>query len=391
MQEVVQQKRKVCVVIIGRANYGRIKSVLAAIQVHPNLELQIIVGSSLLIERFGRGVDIIRKDGFTVSAEIHTALEGETPLTMAKSVGLGIIEITSVLNFLKPDIVLTVADRFETIATAIAASYMNITVAHTQGGEITGSIDEHVRHAVTKLAHIHFPATHESADRLRKMGEDSEYIHMTGCPAIDIIADLDTTFTEEDLALLEGSGVGSHIDVSRPYLLLLQHPVTTEYGSGYQQIMETISAVQESGIQTIGLWPNIDAGSDDVSKGIRIFREHHQQSPIHFYKNFSPELYAKLLANAACAVGNSSSFIREGSYLGTPAVIVGTRQHGREHGENALVDVPYERQQILIAILKQVIHGKYLSQTLFGDGYAGKRIADILATTPLRIEKRLTY
>ena len=181
-------KRKICVVIINRANYGRIKTVLQAIQEHPDLELQVVAGSSLLLERHGSAVDVLRAEGFPVSAEVYMALEGETPLTMAKSVGLGVLELTSIFNHLKPDIVLTIADRFETIATAIAASYMNILVAHTQGGEVTGSIDESVRHAVTKLAHLHFPATKLSAERVIRMGEDPERVHMTGCPSIDIVA-----------------------------------------------------------------------------------------------------------------------------------------------------------------------------------------------------------
>lgn len=383
--------RKICVVIIGRANYGRIKTVLSAIQAHPDLELQIIGGSSLLLERYGRGIDVVLADGFQVNTEAYMAVEGETPLTMAKSVGLGILEVSNALHHLRPHIVLTIADRFETIATAVAASYMNIPVAHTQGGEITGSIDEHVRHAVTKLAHLHFPATQQSAERLIKMGEAPETVHMTGCPAIDLVASLDRTFTPEEEKLIGYAGVGPVIDLSKPYLLMLQHPVTTEYGAGYQQIMETVEAVHPTGMQTVVLWPNIDAGSDDISKGLRVFREFHHEAPMRFFKNFPPETYAKLLANAACTVGNSSSFIREGSYLGTPAVIVGTRQHGREHGQNAVVDVPYERQQIQTAVESQVKKGRYPADTIFGDGQAGTRIADVLARCDVKIQKMLNY
>lgn len=384
-------KRKVCVVIIGRANYGRIKTVLRAVKQHPDLELQVIGASSLLLERYGRGADVIRADGFEIDHEAYMAVEGETPLTMAKSVGLGILEITNALNRLKPDVVLTIADRFETIATAIAASYMNIPVAHTQGGEVTGSIDEHVRHAVTKLAHIHFPATAESGERLLKMGEDKEYVFVTGCPSIDIVAELDKEFTPEERELINWKGVGPKIDLDRPYLMMLQHPVTTEYGSGYKQIMETVEAIKATGMQTIALWPNIDAGSDDISKALRAFREYNPDVPIRFFKNFAPDTYAKILAKAACAIGNSSSFIREGSYLGTPAIIVGSRQHHREHGQNAMMEVPHDRQAILEAIKSQLAHGRYPSDPIFGDGTAGKQIADVLATVKLRVQKVITY
>ncbi len=384
-------RRKICVVIINRANYGRVKSVLKAIRRHPNLELQIVAGSSLLLERYGRAADIVRADGFDISAELHTAVEGETPLTMAKSVGLGIIEITNALNHLKPDAVVTVADRFETMATAVAASYMNIPVAHIQGGEVTGSIDESVRHAVTKLSHLHFPATEKSRERLIKMGEDPSSVVCSGCPSLDLIYGSDLSFTQEELSHLGYLGVGVSVDFSRPYLLMMQHPVTTEYGSGYHQIMETVEAIVRIGMPTVALWPNIDAGSDDISKGLRVFREINPNAPFRFYKNFSPELYYKILMNTVCAIGNSSSFIREGSFLGTPAVIVGSRQEGREHGLNARFDVPHEREAIERAIREQSQHGRYSSDTTFGDGHADERIAEALARASLRIQKRLSY
>ena len=149
------ERRTVCVVVNSRANYGRIKSVLAAIRARPDLELQLILGASALLYRFGNVRQIIEADGFTPAATVYTIVEGETPTTMAKSTGLAILELATLFENLKPDIVLTVADRFETMATAVAASYMNIPLAHTQGGEVTGSIDESVRHAVTKLAHLH--------------------------------------------------------------------------------------------------------------------------------------------------------------------------------------------------------------------------------------------
>lgn len=383
--------RKICVVIINRANYARIKTALREINKHPDLELQIVAGSALLIERHGMAVDVIKREGFKVDAEVHMSVEGETPLTMAKSVGLGIIELTNVFNALKPDIVLTVADRFETMATAVAASYMNIPLAHTQGGEVTGSIDESVRHAITKLAHIHFPATSQSAERLIKMGEQPETILMTGCPAIDIVAELDATFTQEEKERINYLGVGAKIDLDQPYLLMSQHPVTTDYLNGYDQIMETLEAVRAIGIQTIALWPNIDAGSDAISKGMRIFRERDPNSNVRFIKNLNPDMYAKVLANAVCTVGNSSSFIREGSYLGTPGVVVGNRQQGREHGANVMVEVPYDRAEIQKSIMQQIAHGKYESDPIFGSGTAGEQIAKALSKVEVTLQKRLAY
>lgn len=380
--------RKICIVVNSRANYGRIKSVMRSVQEHPRLELQLLVGASALLHRFGSVVDIIRNDGFEPLAVVHSIVEGETPTTMAKSTGLGILELASQFENIRPDIVLTVADRFETIATAIAASYMNIPVAHTQGGEVTGSIDESVRHAVTKLSHLHFPATERAREFLIRMGEDPQTVHLTGCPAMDILAENDMSLTD---GLFERyAGVGARIDPSKPYLVVLQHPVTTEYGHGLEQINQTLQAISRVGMQVAWLWPNVDAGSDDVSKGLRVFRERHHPDYLHFYRNFAVEDYARLINNCVCLVGNSSSALREGAFLGVPSVNIGTRQQGRDRGSN-VIDVPYDADAIEAAIRRQLEHGRYPTSIIFGDGSAGRRIADVLASAEIRIQKSLTY
>ena len=361
---------------------------LRALHDHPLVQLQLVVGASALLHRFGNVRQVIEADGFTIDTVVYSIVEGENPTTMAKSTGLAIIELATIFENLQPDVVLTVADRFETLATAVAASYMNLPLAHTQGGEVTGSIDESVRHAITKLAHIHFPATRLAAENLIRMGEDPASVHWTGCPAMDIVR-------ETDLALQPSlfqryKGVGVDIDPSKPYLVVLQHPVTTEYGSGFDQIRETIKAVAAIRMQTVWLWPNVDAGSDDVSKGLRIYRETEKPDYIHFYRNFSPEDYVRLIANCACQIGNSSSALREGSFLGVPAVNIGTRQSGRECAEN-VVHSGHNASQIPKAVLHQLANGPYPAATLFGDGNAGARIAEILAKAKLKIQKRLHY
>jgi UDP-hydrolysing UDP-N-acetyl-D-glucosamine 2-epimerase len=184
-------KRKICVVVASRANYGRIKSVLAAIKDSNKLELQLVVSASALLNKYGEVYKIIEKDGFIITRKAYYILEGENHIAMAKSTGMGVIELASIFDDIKPDMVLTVADRYETLATAIASTYMNIPLIHTQGGEVTGSIDESVRHAITKLAHLHFPATEQSRNRLIKMGEDPNFIFNVGCPAMDYLPNLD--------------------------------------------------------------------------------------------------------------------------------------------------------------------------------------------------------
>jgi UDP-hydrolysing UDP-N-acetyl-D-glucosamine 2-epimerase len=384
-------RRKVCVVINSRANYGRIKSFMRAAQNHPGLELQLIAGASALLYRFGSAVDVMRRDGFDPDAIVHSIVEGETPITMAKSVGLGTIELATQFQALAPDIVLTVADRFETIATAIAASYMNIPVAHTQGGEVTGSIDENVRHAITKLSHIHFPATERAREFLIRMGEQPDTVYLTGCPSIDTLTEIDLSLPKDIFQRYRG--VGAQLDAGKPFIVVMQHPVTTEYGDGLAQINATIEAVDRvgrKGMQVVWLWPNADAGSDDVAKGLRVFRERRSPDYLALIRNFDVEDYARVLNNAACIVGNTSSGLREGSYLGTPCVNIGSRQRDRERGEN-VIDVLHNTDEIHDAIERQLSNGRYPRSLLFGDGKAGKRIADILAVAPLKIEKTLNY
>jgi UDP-hydrolysing UDP-N-acetyl-D-glucosamine 2-epimerase len=380
--------RKICIVVNSRANYARIKSVMRAVQRHNRLELQLVVGASALLYRYGNVIELIRADGFEPAAVVYSIVEGENPTTMAKSTGMGIIELSTQFENLQPDIVLTVADRFETMATAIAASYMNIPLAHTQGGEVTGSIDESVRHAITKLAHVHFPATELARDNVVRMGEDPTTVHLTGCPAIDLLVDNDLSLNPD--ILNHGKGVGPSVDPDAPYLIVLQHPVTTEYGSGFDQVRETLDAVTRVGMQTVWLWPNVDAGSDDVSKGLRMFRESDPDANVHFYRNFAAEDYARLLNNAACIVGNSSSALREGAFLGVPAVNVGTRQQGRERGPNVM-DAGYDAAAIEGALRAQIAHGRYGVSTLFGDGHSGQRVANILADAEISVQKRLAY
>jgi UDP-hydrolysing UDP-N-acetyl-D-glucosamine 2-epimerase len=381
-------KRKVCVVVASRANYARIKSVLAAVKAHPDLELQVIAGASTLLERTGNAVDVMSLDGFAPDASVRFIIEGETPATMAKSTGLGLLELPTIFEMLAPDVVVTVADRFETIATAIAAAYMNIPVAHTQGGEVSGSIDESVRHAVTKLAHIHFPATELSARRVLAMGEDPESVFNLGCPSIDLVAQTDLGLPRD--ALNQFGGAGAKIDPDQPYLLMMQHPVTTEYGEGLEQIEATLHAVKAQGIQALVFWPNIDAGSAQVSKGLRLFREHGEDHGFHFFRNLPPETFVKVMAHCRCMVGNSSAALREGAYLGVPAVTVGTRQHLRETGAN-VVRAGHDASEIADAIRQQIEHGRFAPDHLFGDGTAGIKIADVLAGYRPAIQKQLHY
>jgi len=381
------RRRKVCVVLVDRANYGRLKPVMRAIAARPELELQVVATGTMVLERFGLPVRVVEADGFPVDGEVYIELEGSTPATMAKSVGFGVVEFASELQRLKPDLVLLIGDRYEALSAAVAAAYMNICIAHVQGGEVSGSIDESARHAITKLAHFHFPSTARSAEYLVRMGERPDTILGVGCPSSDIALEMDRTLAPEVVNTL---GSGAWIDVKKPFLLAVFHPTTTEYGGEQRQIEELLEALHRLEIQGLLLWPNIDAGADHISKAIRVFRDQRRPGWLRTIINLPPEDYLKVLANAACAIGNSSSFVRDAGYFGTPVVLVGNRQEGREADVHVTTVAPVAGE-IAPAARMQLARGRYEPSTLYGDGRVSQRIAEALARLEPYLQKRLDY
>ena len=307
---------------------------------------------------------------------------------MVKTTGLEMIELVTALEDLKPDLVVTIADRYETIATAIAASYSNIPLAHIQGGEVTGNIDEKVRHSITKLADLHLVASDKAAERVIKMGESPERVFVTGCPSIDLASR--AIMPELDFDPIERYG-GSGEKRFKPedYYIVIQHPVTDERGLARQQVTETLEAMYELGKPTYWIWPNADSGSDETSKGIRVFRERYKPQNIWFFRDIPSRDFLKLLYHSNGIIGNSSVAIRECSYLGVPAINVGSRQSGRDRAEN-VTDVDYNKKAILAAIEMRRSMPRTQS-TLYGDGHAGERIAEVLRTAELTYTKKLTY
>lgn len=382
--------RTICVVVTARPSYSRIKTALQAIEAHPDLELQLVVAASALLDRYGTVVHQIEEDGFAIDARVQVLVEGENPVAMAKTTGLAILELASVLDRLRPDAVVTIADRYETLATATAAAYLGIPLVHVQGGEVTGSIDDRVRHAVTKLADIHLPANAEAAARIARMGEAAERIVVTGCPSIDLAAAVELgealAFDPEE----RYGGVGPELDLSQGYLVVMQHPVTGEHADARRHVTATIEAVVASGLPALWFWPNPDAGADGTSDGIRAYREAHEHAPIRFHKNMAPDDFLQLLAHSRALVGNSSVGLRECAYLGVPVVNIGSRQDGRERGRN-IIDVPHERDAILGAIRTWLDAPRPGRDAIYGDGTAGERIAATLATIALDTAKRPTY
>lgn len=383
-------KRKICVVVTARPSYSRIKSALKAIQEHPNLELQLVVAGSALLDRYGNAVNYIENDGFTVEERVFMILEGENPTAMAKTTGLGVMELSNVFYRLQPDAVVTIADRFETIATSIAAAYQNIPLVHIQGGEVTGNIDEKVRHANTKLADIHLVASEDARNRVLKLGENPEMVINTGCPSIDLAKEVLMNSALNFDPIEKYGGVGSTINWKNGYLVVMQHPVTTEYKQAKKDVTTTLEAIKTLDIPTFWFWPNVDAGSDGTSAGIRTFRELQHPKNIHFFKNMEPNDFLKLLVNSMCLIGNSSVGIRECAFLGVPVVNIGTRQNKRQRGVNVL-DVMYNKEGIMEAIQNRIQEKNIPSENIYGNGNAGAKIADVLAAIPLKFHKTITY
>ncbi len=383
------EQRRICVVLVDRANYGRMHPVMREINNAKALQLLTVCAGTMLLERFGQAVQVVKEDGFQVDGQVYLEVEGSTPTTMAKSIGLGIIEFSTEFHRLQPDIVLLIGDRYESLSAAIAAVYMNIPVAHIQGGEVSGSIDESARHAISKFAHLHFPATVRSKEYLLRMGERPDCVFNVGCPSGDYILDLDTTLAKD---VFNRRGVGNDIDPNEPFLLVIFHPVTTRFGDEKAEITQLLEALHELAHPTLWIWPNVDAGSDHISKAIRTYREKHRNGSmwLRLIKNLEPVIYQKALKKAACAVGNSSSFVRDSTFSGTPVVLVGNRQSCREHGAN-LNNVKPEKDAILQAIQQQLKQAHYPVESLYGDGTASKQIVHQLKTFVPYQQKTLQY
>jgi UDP-hydrolysing UDP-N-acetyl-D-glucosamine 2-epimerase len=382
------KQKEICVYTCNRSEYSRLKSVMKAIDAHPGLALKIIVGGSQLLERYGMTVADIERDGFVINEKIQNVVEGSTPEAMAKSTGLAIIELTTCFSRLQPDVLLVVGDRYDMLPAVVAASYLNIPIAHIQGGEKTGSIDESIRHVVTKFAHLHFPATERSKDLIIKMDEKPNRVFVTGCPSIDTILKIAPMDRQ---TLFENPPIPSKLGVKSPsayqdYILLIQHPNTTEYDECYDQMLATLAAIHKIRLQTLLIYPNLDAGSDRMVAAIRRFMLKNECDYLFCFKHVPMNTFINLLRHASCIVGNSSSGIRESCYFGIPCVNIGTRQNNREHGSN-VINTSHDSEEIYQAIKKQLTIKKYPVEHVYGDGHASTLIADILYRSDIKVQK----
>jgi GDP/UDP-N,N'-diacetylbacillosamine 2-epimerase (hydrolysing) len=381
-------KRKIAVVTGTRAEYGIFKPVLKAIQARPGLELALVATGMHLSREFGYTITEIKRDGFQIAARVDMMPADDTPAAMAESVGRGITGLVRAWQRLKPDIILVLGDRTEPLAAAVAGAYMNIPLAHIHGGDVCGNIDDSARHAITKFAHIHFPATKTSAERILKMGEEAWRVRLVGSPALDVVL-------HEPLLPAAALAQKYALDLARPLVLVIQHPVTSQADEAPQQMQVTMEAVVASGRPAVVLYPNSDAGGRRM---IEVIREYQKNPLIKAFPSLPRREYLSLMKLARVMVGNSSGGIVEAPSFGLPTVNIGIRQDGRERGAN-VIDCDHRKNDIIRAIKKALADKEFLAEVKkcrspYGDGRASRRIAEILSEmeiTPQLLQKKITY
>jgi UDP-hydrolysing UDP-N-acetyl-D-glucosamine 2-epimerase len=383
-------RRCICIVLTTRGNYAKMKSTMQAMARHPELQLQVVIGGALLRTDYGDYREVITGDGFTIDGELVYPAEGGTPQSVAQAAAACTAAAGEQFARLAPDMVMVIADRYEALSIAQAALCMNIRIVHLEGGEVSGSIDERIRHAISKLAHLHLVANTDAAARVLRMGEQEPSVFVTGTPTLDLLSALDLEDDGQLRNTLARAGIGSDIDVGEPYLVVSQHPVVTEYAHAEAYFAQTATAIREIGLPVIWILPNDDAGATALAPVLDGLRVDPAAPPVRTLGSLVVEDYAVLLHKARCLVGNTSSGIREAAFLGVPVVNVGTRQFRRQRGRN-VIDVGYDAGEIRVAVMRQLEHGHYPADTLYGDGHAGEAIAGILASAWPDLQKTITY
>ena len=366
------KKRKILYISGSRADFGLMKQTLRNIKDHPKLTLEIAATGMHLMDEFGRTVSEIRNDGFKVR-EIKATYDNNNKGSMTDFIGTFMLKISKTIASSKPDIILLLGDRAEMLGAAIAGAYLAIPVAHIHGGDISSTADDTVRHAITKLSHIHFPATKRSAERITGMGERKNRIFITGAPGLDDI------FSGSYTSPIDISRK-YNLDLSKPVLVVIQHPVTNEIEMSARQMSETMESIKELGQQSIVIYPNADAGSRPMIKVIEKYRKYQN---IRIFRNIPRQDYIGLMKVASALIGNSSSGIIESASFRLPAINIGSRQNGRERYQN-VTDVLHNKKQITASIRKALFDKTFLQKIKrcrnpYGNGKAGIKIADVLS------------
>lgn len=367
--------RKVCYISGTRADFGLMQSTLQAVDAHPGLELSIVVTGMHLSPQFGNTVADIERAGLPVSARVALDMDPATGATMARNLGRMLTAFVDVLEKLAPDLVLLLGDRGEMLAGALAAIHLNIPVVHVHGGERSGTVDEPVRHAISKLSHWHFAATADAAERLVRMGERRASVFVTGAPGLDGLDGLAALVATPRAALLEQAGLRA----DAPLALMVYHPVLQEAGAAGGEAGRIVDVLLQQGMQIVALMPNADAGSEAIRAALS---ERAGLPGMHVATHFPRERFACWMAAADLMIGNSSAGIIEAATFGTPVVNIGARQNLRERNANVM-DVPARAEAIAAAAAAALARGRLAPANVYGDGNSAQRIAGLLAELPL--------
>ncbi len=390
-------KRTVAVFTGNRAEYGLQYPILKAIKEHPDLDYRLIVSGAHLEKDFGKTIQEIEDDGFEIAAEVKIDLAEDTRYATARAIGSGVISMCEALERIQPDFLAVYADRFEGFAAVIAGTQANVPTAHIEGGDITegGALDDSVRHAMSKLAHLHFTTNEQASNRLLAMGEESWRVNTVGFPAIDLIKQGNFASSEEIRQRLK-------LNLNQPIVIFTQHSVTTQFDQASNQLLPSLDAVKRlasDGVQVILTYPNNDVGSRSIIEILQDFAGKNREY-IQLHRSLGRYIYHGILGLAAdssyrvACLGNSSSGIKETPAFGCPTVNIGSRQQGRLRGGN-VIDVDYNADDIYHAVKRCLFDESFRRQCAEGDnpygvGDAGIKIADRLATIPYDIEKLLT-
>jgi len=385
------KKRKIVAVTGIRSDYDLMTPVYNEIHNHPNMDLELIVTGAHLSDSYGCTVNEIEQDGFRIAERIESLINGDRAASRVKGLAIQLQGMIQTIERTKPDFLLVLGDREESISTALAGAYMNIPVAHVAGGDrVIGNVDDQVRHAVTKLSHLHFTTNDESANRIAKLGEEKFRIINVGNPGLDRIKYV-PILSRKELS----EKLNFDIEEDEPLLLVIQHVISTEVEYAYEQMKVTMEAIKKMGYKTIISYPNSDAGGQQMIKAIH---EYGDLPFIHVQKNIPRLEFINIMREASCMVGNSSAGILEAPYLNLPVVNIGNRQKGRLHAAN--VDfVEHCDEEIIRAVEKALFNSEYRQEVInclnpYGDGNAAKRIASILADIPIDkklLIKEITY
>lgn len=366
---------KLCVVISARASYSRVRSILLALKESGEVEFRLVLVASASLRKYGDLSKYVLADSLKVDFKVESQLDLQSRTSMAKSTALTILGLADYLAENNFSAVLVVADRHETLAITSTSAFLGLNTIHLQGGERTGNIDDKVRFANSFLSDFHFVASEEARERLLKMEFSGDKVFNIGCPSIDFAAQ---AVKDENIRIdFQGVGASAKEILEGSFLVVLQHPETTSHISPRHQIRATIEAVENSDLGAFWIWPNSDFGGEELLSEIRKAREEGKLSRVHFEKSIDPESFLRLVNTSKCIVGNSSLSVREGAFLGVPAVNIGTRQKDRSSVANTM-DVPFDTTKIGEAIRYQSTHQKYPPETRFGSGGAGHKAVSLL-------------